>query len=200
MISFIYFFCFSLVYSPKSSCSFLEWSCSSSFAHNWVFEQSGCKDCSLGKGPLKAYLYWVTREQSSFEWFRDVMKEISNSDQKQVIVQKPKISTIIFFSGSHIMMNRFKLNASNPFFNENINLTILITLSLYLWLSFSVRSRSTKFPDQSMSRGWCKINFDQCYSSSVSCQTWHWHHLQNSSKHSTSSFLPNMLVIEPTEK
>lgn len=24
----------------------------------------------------KAYFYWVTREQGSFEWFRDIMKEV----------------------------------------------------------------------------------------------------------------------------
>ncbi|KAI9174599.1 hypothetical protein LWI28_019872 [Acer negundo] len=31
----------------------------------------------VGKGSLKTYLYWVTREQSSFDWFREVIKEIS---------------------------------------------------------------------------------------------------------------------------
>ncbi|MQM16782.1 hypothetical protein Taro_049742 [Colocasia esculenta] len=37
-----------------------------------------------GGVPGKAYFYWVTREQGSFDWFRDVMKEISSADQKQV--------------------------------------------------------------------------------------------------------------------
>lgn len=32
----------------------------------------------------KAYFYWVTREQGSFEWFRDIMKEVSVLDSKQV--------------------------------------------------------------------------------------------------------------------
>jgi respiratory burst oxidase len=30
----------------------------------------------------KAYFYWVTREQGSFDWFRGVMKDVEESDQK----------------------------------------------------------------------------------------------------------------------
>lgn len=41
---------------------------------------------TTSKGPLKAYLYWVTREQSSFDWFKDLMKEIDETNQKQVNV------------------------------------------------------------------------------------------------------------------
>eukprot|EP01018_Ginkgo_biloba_P025161 Gb_40122 [translate_table: standard] len=37
------------------------------------------------RGPMNAYFYWVTREQGSFEWFRGVMNEIAESDQKAVI-------------------------------------------------------------------------------------------------------------------
>ncbi|EMS56450.1 Respiratory burst oxidase-like protein B [Triticum urartu] len=33
----------------------------------------------------RAYFYWVTREQGSFEWFRGVMDEIAESDKKSVI-------------------------------------------------------------------------------------------------------------------
>ncbi|CAK9876033.1 unnamed protein product [Sphagnum jensenii] len=33
----------------------------------------------------KAYFYWVTREQGSFDWFRGVMKDVEESDQKAVI-------------------------------------------------------------------------------------------------------------------
>ena len=29
-----------------------------------------------------AYFYWVTREQSSFDWFRQIMSEIADSDIK----------------------------------------------------------------------------------------------------------------------
>lgn len=32
-----------------------------------------------------AYFYWVTREQGSFDWFRDIMNEIADSDIKGVI-------------------------------------------------------------------------------------------------------------------
>ncbi|KAI9088376.1 hypothetical protein K1719_029825 [Acacia pycnantha] len=45
---------------------------------------SGLRECSSGKKPLKAYFYWITREESSFDWFRDFMKEISNSNKKVV--------------------------------------------------------------------------------------------------------------------
>lgn len=33
----------------------------------------------------KAYFYWVTREQGSFEWFKGIMNEVAESDQKGVI-------------------------------------------------------------------------------------------------------------------
>ncbi|KAH8522353.1 hypothetical protein H0E87_003106 [Populus deltoides] len=33
----------------------------------------------------KAYFYWVTREQGSFEWFKEIMNEVSEMDDKQVI-------------------------------------------------------------------------------------------------------------------
>ncbi|KAL5544619.1 hypothetical protein UlMin_008403 [Ulmus minor] len=59
----------------------------------------GCEDCSVRKGPLKAYLYWVTREQSSFDWFRDIMEEISNSDQKQSVVEFHNFLTSIYEEG-----------------------------------------------------------------------------------------------------
>lgn len=29
-----------------------------------------------------AYFYWVTREQGSFDWFRQIMSEIADSDIK----------------------------------------------------------------------------------------------------------------------
>lgn len=34
-----------------------------------------------GKCPVRAYFYWVTREQSSFEWFKGVMNDVAESDQ-----------------------------------------------------------------------------------------------------------------------
>ncbi|KAI8523922.1 hypothetical protein RHMOL_Rhmol13G0109100 [Rhododendron molle] len=37
------------------------------------------------KGPERAYFYWVTREQGSFDWFRGVMDDIADYDQNNVI-------------------------------------------------------------------------------------------------------------------
>lgn len=33
------------------------------------------------KGPDRAYFYWVTREQASFEWFKGVMDDIAEYDR-----------------------------------------------------------------------------------------------------------------------
>ncbi|KAH9299539.1 hypothetical protein KI387_031221, partial [Taxus chinensis] len=33
----------------------------------------------------RAYFYWVTREQGSFNWFKGVMNEVAEIDQKDVI-------------------------------------------------------------------------------------------------------------------
>ncbi|KAF6143541.1 hypothetical protein GIB67_029710 [Kingdonia uniflora] len=45
-----------------------------------IDEESGDTRC-----PSKAYFYWVTGEQSSFEWFIDVMKEISETTPRQLL-------------------------------------------------------------------------------------------------------------------
>ncbi|KAI4354442.1 hypothetical protein L6164_003302 [Bauhinia variegata] len=37
------------------------------------------------KGPVRAYFYWVTREQASFEWFKGVMDDIAEYDRDNVI-------------------------------------------------------------------------------------------------------------------
>ncbi|PON84172.1 Respiratory burst oxidase [Trema orientale] len=37
------------------------------------------------KGPKRAYFYWVTREQGSFEWFKGVMDDIAEYDQDRII-------------------------------------------------------------------------------------------------------------------
>ncbi|CAN6585062.1 unnamed protein product [Malus baccata var. baccata] len=62
-------------------------------------DHSGCRECSLRKAPLKAYLYWVTREQSSFDWFRDIMKEVSISNQKQSLVEMHNFLTCVYPEG-----------------------------------------------------------------------------------------------------
>ncbi|KAK9120285.1 hypothetical protein Scep_018378 [Stephania cephalantha] len=38
-----------------------------------------------GFGTRRAYFYWVTREQGSFEWFKGIMNEVAEMDQKGVI-------------------------------------------------------------------------------------------------------------------
>lgn len=43
---------------------------------------------SHGRGAFKtrkAYFYWVTREQGSFEWFKGIMDEVAGMDERQVI-------------------------------------------------------------------------------------------------------------------
>lgn len=43
------------------------------------------KVCPKRKKPLKttnAYFYWVTREQGSFDWFKGVMNEVADLDQR----------------------------------------------------------------------------------------------------------------------
>lgn len=37
---------------------------------------------SHGKVPDRAYFYWVTREQGSFEWFKGVMDDIAEYDKE----------------------------------------------------------------------------------------------------------------------
>ncbi|XP_052179764.1 respiratory burst oxidase homolog protein F-like [Diospyros lotus] len=41
---------------------------------------------TMAKCPSNAYLYWVTREQCSLQWFGDVMKEISSRKEQDVNV------------------------------------------------------------------------------------------------------------------
>uniref|UniRef100_A0A0E0C9Z0 FAD-binding FR-type domain-containing protein n=1 Tax=Oryza meridionalis TaxID=40149 RepID=A0A0E0C9Z0_9ORYZ len=36
-------------------------------------------------GPGRAYFYWVTREQGSFEWFKGVMNDVAESDHNNII-------------------------------------------------------------------------------------------------------------------
>lgn len=53
---------------------------------NWIQqEQQSMHDEEVGSsfksnGPSRAYFYWVTREQGSFEWFKGVMNEVTESD------------------------------------------------------------------------------------------------------------------------
>ncbi|CAI8610137.1 unnamed protein product [Vicia faba] len=63
-------------------------------------DHSGLRECSLTKGsPSKAYLYWVTREQNSFDWFRDVIKEIACSTKQQSVVEMHNFLTSVYPEG-----------------------------------------------------------------------------------------------------
>ncbi|XP_026377413.1 respiratory burst oxidase homolog protein F-like [Papaver somniferum] len=58
-------------------------------------EESGISNvCSS-----KAYMYWVTREQSSFGWFRDVMKEISEKNQNKAVIEMHNYLTSVYQDG-----------------------------------------------------------------------------------------------------
>ncbi|GJN40272.1 hypothetical protein PR202_gb29467 [Eleusine coracana subsp. coracana] len=53
-------------------------------------ELQSMHDAELGcsfktTGPGRAYFYWVTREQGSFEWFKGVMNDVAESDRDNVI-------------------------------------------------------------------------------------------------------------------
>nr|CAB3477252.1 unnamed protein product [Digitaria exilis] len=53
-------------------------------------ELQSMHDAELGcsfktNGPGRAYFYWVTREQGSFEWFKGVMNDVAESDRDNVI-------------------------------------------------------------------------------------------------------------------
>ncbi|KAJ3673856.1 hypothetical protein LUZ60_005848 [Juncus effusus] len=52
-----------------------------------------------GKRKRKAYFYWVTREQGSFEWFRDIMKEVSHVDKNKGVIEMYNYLTSIFQEG-----------------------------------------------------------------------------------------------------
>nr|DAD35041.1 TPA_asm: hypothetical protein HUJ06_005681 [Nelumbo nucifera] len=57
------------------------------------------EESGIAKVPSKAYLYWVTREQDSFDWFRDVMKEISQTNKKQAVVEMHNFLTSVYEDG-----------------------------------------------------------------------------------------------------
>ncbi|XP_044978013.1 putative respiratory burst oxidase homolog protein H isoform X1 [Hordeum vulgare subsp. vulgare] len=53
-------------------------------------EQQSMHDEEVGSafksnGPSRAYFYWVTREQGSFEWFKGVMNEVAECDNDNAI-------------------------------------------------------------------------------------------------------------------
>lgn len=53
-------------------------------------EEGAVESCVQGHktkhfATTRAYFYWVTREQGSFEWFKGVMNEVSENDKEGVI-------------------------------------------------------------------------------------------------------------------
>ncbi|KAE8683952.1 respiratory burst oxidase-like protein A-like isoform X2 [Hibiscus syriacus] len=67
--------------------------------NNSTINHAACGEGSLEKTPFKAYLYWVTREQSSFNWFMDVMKEIAEANEKQSVVEIFNFLTSVYQEG-----------------------------------------------------------------------------------------------------
>ncbi|KAI3412448.1 ATP synthase subunit gamma [Psidium guajava] len=51
---------------------------------------------SIPKGPTKAYLYWVTRDQSSFAWFRDFIRKIPKTNQEESIMEMHNFLTSMY--------------------------------------------------------------------------------------------------------
>lgn len=48
------------------------------------------------KFPERAYFYWVTREQASFDWFKGVMNDIAEYDNDVRLITKLIISFLGF--------------------------------------------------------------------------------------------------------
>ncbi|XP_077227424.1 putative respiratory burst oxidase homolog protein H [Tasmannia lanceolata] len=51
-------------------------------------------DANKGKCPERAYFYWVTKEQTSFEWFKGVMNDVAESDQNGIIEMHNHLSCV----------------------------------------------------------------------------------------------------------
>ncbi|KAL2899209.1 putative respiratory burst oxidase-like protein H [Bienertia sinuspersici] len=52
---------------------------------NNLNEDTQMQDAEGRKGPQRAYFYWVTREQGSFDWFKGVMDDVAEHDLDNVI-------------------------------------------------------------------------------------------------------------------
>ncbi|GAB2234086.1 hypothetical protein Droror1_Dr00003323 [Drosera rotundifolia] len=57
-------------------------------------KQNGEKDQLDKVGPQRAYFYWVTREQSSFEWFKGVMDDLADCDRDVSLKAKNHLFSI----------------------------------------------------------------------------------------------------------
>ncbi|XP_042496321.1 respiratory burst oxidase homolog protein C-like [Macadamia integrifolia] len=47
----------------------------------------------------RAYFYWVTREQGSFDWFKGVMNEVAEFDQKEGVIELHNYCTSVYEEG-----------------------------------------------------------------------------------------------------
>ncbi|KAJ4713194.1 Respiratory burst oxidase [Melia azedarach] len=69
-------------------------------AQKTQLDQVGSRECNIPNGPLKTYLYWVSREQNSFDWFRDVIQEISSkTNMKQSVIEMHNFLTSVYEEG-----------------------------------------------------------------------------------------------------
>lgn len=62
------------------------------------------------KKPLRttnAYFYWVTKEQGSFDWFRGVMNEVAELDQRVNLTTQSSISFLLNFSSGLMSLLAF---------------------------------------------------------------------------------------------
>ncbi|GAB2274289.1 hypothetical protein Dimus_009055 [Dionaea muscipula] len=57
-------------------------------------QNSSTQDLVERKGPHRAYFYWVTREQGSFEWFKGVMDDIADHDTDHVIEMHSYLTSV----------------------------------------------------------------------------------------------------------
>lgn len=60
-------------------------------------------DLIKAKGPGRAYFYWVTREQGSFEWFKGVMNDVGESDHNVLCIN---LLLLVGFSSCTTAHNR----------------------------------------------------------------------------------------------
>jgi len=56
----------------------------------------------LKKIPERAYFYWVTREQASFEWFKGVMDDIADYDRDVRLRTKLNYFLLLFPACTYI--------------------------------------------------------------------------------------------------
>lgn len=76
------------------------------------------------KGPERAYFYWVTREQGSFDWFKGVMDDIAEHDQNVGSENSKKFSGCFFppFCDEMELTGTFLVSLNIAAYNRNAQL------------------------------------------------------------------------------